>query len=446
MLVVLPFENLSGDASQEYFSDGLTEELSTQLGNANPGQLGVIGRTSAMAYKHSEHTIRQIGKELAVDYILEGSVRRDHDQIRVTAQLVQASDQAHVWAANYDDNFYDLLQLEAKIAAEIARHVGVSIALGQAKKTAQPHIPNPDAHEAYLQGRYYWYKRNLEGWKTARDLFRLAIVKDPDYAAAYAGLAECRISKEEAEAAALKATSLDPNSGEAYAALGWVQLYRYLDSAAAGSALRKAIELAPNDAMAHYTYGQYLSNKHPDEAVVEIKVATRLDPLSPVFNSGLANELAQSGRFDDALKQLKIVFNLDSRFAVAHGVLGGIYTQQEKYGEAIAEYQTKAKLGGDLDFGPIGYAQARAGDRNRAFQTLAQLQKLQKIPGENGFDLAMVEVGLGNNQNAIDWLQKSFDVHEDDLLLSLQTDRRFDPLRADPRFQEIVRKMNFPSL
>ena len=258
MLVVLPFQNLSNDPSQDYFGDGMTEELSTQLGNANPSQLGVIGRTSAMTYKHSERTIRQIGQELAVDYVLEGSVRRDGDQVRVTAQLVQVSDQAHVWAATYDESLRDLLPSESNLAREIAGQVGVAIVVDQAKTPAHLHIPNTHAHDAYMRGRYYWYQRTTESWKTAEEYFRLAILKDSEYSAAYAGLAECRIPKNQAQAAALKAISLDPTSGEAYAALAWVQFYWSLDPTAAGPAFRRAIELAPNYAQAHYSYGAYL--------------------------------------------------------------------------------------------------------------------------------------------------------------------------------------------
>lgn len=445
MLVVLPFDNLSSDSSQEYLSDGMTEELSEQLGNQDPRRLGVIGRTSAMTYKYSHRTIREIGKELGVDYVLEGSVRRSGSEVRVTAQLVQVSDEAHVWAAHYDKNLRNLLQLESDLAKEIARQVGVSIAISQAKKPVPPHLPSPEAHEAYLLGRYNWYKRTSAGWKSGEDYFRLAIQKDPEYAAAYAALAECRIPKEEAQAAALKAITLDPTSGEAYAALAWVQFYWYLDPTAAGPAFRRAIELAPNYAQAHYSYAHYLSvSGHPDEAMNEIKEAILLDPLSPLFNSGLADALSEVGRFDDAVKQVNIALELDPQFAVAYGALGDIYIGQAKYKEAIAEYKTAGKLGVDLDLGAIGYAYARMGDKNKALRILARLQDMEKTSGGVSADLALVQVGLGHNDNAIGWLQKLYDAHDDDALLALQTERRYDPLRADPRFQDIVHRMNFP--
>jgi TolB-like protein/DNA-binding winged helix-turn-helix (wHTH) protein/Flp pilus assembly protein TadD len=441
MLVVLPFENLSSDPNQEYFSDGMTEELSQKLGNQDPRQLGVIGRTTAMTYKYSHRTIGDIGRDLGVDYVLEGSVRRWGSKVRITAQLVQVSDQAHVWAGKYDENVRDLLQLESELAGEIARQVGVSIALGQATKPAKPHIPNAGAHEAYLLGRYSWYKRTAAGSKTGEEYFRRAIQKDPEYAAAYAGLAECRIPRSEAQAAALKAIALDSASGEAYTALAWVQLYGYLDPSAAEPAFKDAIQLTPNYAQAHYWYGAYLGFiGHPNEAIDELKQALLLDPLSSLFRAGLAGELLQAGQQDEAIKQLRIVFATDPNFAVGHGVLGGIYTQQGKYREAIDEFRTEARLDGHSNLSEIGYAYALWGKKNEALRALSQLKKLGSAPA----DLAVVELGLSHKEKALAWLEKAYQDHDDDILLYLKVYPVFDPLRSDPRFQDLLRRMNFP--
>ena len=398
-----------------------------------------------MTYKYSHRTIREIGKELGVDYVLEGSVRRSGSEVRVTAQLVQVSDEAHVWAANYDKNLRNLLQLESDLAKEIARQVGVSIAISHAKKPVQQHVPSPEAHEAYLLGRYNWYKRTQAGWKSGEDYFRLAIQEDPEYAAAYAALAECRIPKGEAQAAALKAIALDPTSGEAYTALAWVQLYWYLDPAAAGPAFERAIELAPNYAQAHYSYAQYLQTAgHPDEAVSEVKQAIALDPLSALFNSGLGSTLAEMGQLEEATKQFKAVLEMNPQFAVAHGGLGAVYLKQGKYTEAIEEFQTEGKLDGNFELGSMGYAYSRSGNTRQALKILSQLQALQKKSPGISFDLAIVELGLGNREKAIAWLQKLEEEHEDDGLLGLATNPVFDPLRADPRFQDIVHRMNIP--
>jgi TolB-like protein/DNA-binding winged helix-turn-helix (wHTH) protein/thioredoxin-like negative regulator of GroEL len=441
MLVVLPFENLSNDPNQEYFSDGMTEELSEQLGNQDPQRLGVIGRTSAMTYKHSHRTIGEIGKDLAVDYVLEGSVRRDGNEVRVTAQLVQVSDQTHVWAANYDENVRGLLQMESELAGEIARQVGVSIVVAQVTKPTHPHIPSPEAHEAYLLGRYNWYKRTRAGWKDGKNYFRRAIREDPEYAAAYAALAECRIPKDEARAAALKAIALDPNSGEAYTALAWVQLYWYLEPSAAEPAFKRAIELAPNYAEAHHSYGNYLGFiGHTDEAINEEKQAMLLDPLSPLFQATMAEGLAQAGDFDNALKQLSAVFKIDPQFAGAHGGLGRIYTRQGKYKDAIEEFQTEARLGRDLDLSSIGYVYALWGKKKEAVKALSKLQESGGAPAA----LAAVEIGLGHKEKALNLLEKVYEDHDDDALLDLKVDPMFDPLRSDPKFQGILRRMNFP--
>ena len=442
MLVVLPFENLSNDPNQEYFSDGMTEELSEQLGNQDPRELGVIGRTSAMMYKHSHKSISDIGRDLGVNYVLEGSIRREGSQVRITAQLVQVSDQAHVWAAKYNENVHELLQLEAEIAGEIARQVGVSIAVGQAAKPAKPHTPNAEAHETYLLGRYHWYKRTAAGWKRGEEYFRRAIQKDPEYAAAYAGLAECRIPRREAQAAALKAIALDPTSGEARTALAWVELYWYLDPSAAEPAFKEAIRLAPNYAQAHYSYGAYLGFiGHPNEGTYELKQALLLDPLSSLFRAGLAGDLSQAGQQEEAIKQLRIVFATDPNFAVAYGVLGGIYTQQGKYKEAIEEFQTEARLDGHSNVSAIGYAYALWGKKKEALRTLSQLKKSGGAPA----DLAVIELGLGHKERALAWLEKAYQDHDDDALLYLKVDPTFDVLRSDQRFKDILRRMNFPS-
>ena len=326
--------------------------------------------------------------------------------------------------------------------AGLMLQVGVSIAISQATKPLQPHIPDPEAHEAYLFGRYNWYKRTTAGWKIGEEYFRRAIQKDPDYAAAYAGLAECRIPRSEAQAAALRAIALDPRSGEARTALAWVQLYWYLDPSAAEPAFKEAIQLAPNYAQAHYSYGAYLGFiGHPNEAIDEVKQALLLDPLSSVFRAGLAGGLFQAGQQDEAIKQLRIVFATDPHFAVAHEVLGGIYAQQGKYKEAIEEFQTKARLGGDPNLSAIGYTYARWGKKKEALRTLSQLQKSGGSPA----GLALVELGLGHKEKALAWLEKAYEDHDDDALLDLKMDPTFDPLRSDPRFQDLLRRMKFPS-
>jgi TolB-like protein/DNA-binding winged helix-turn-helix (wHTH) protein/tetratricopeptide (TPR) repeat protein len=447
MIVVLPFENLSGDPAQEYLSDGMTEELSQKLGNLNNQQLGVIGRTSAMTYKYSKRTIRQIGEELAVSYVLEGSVRRERSKLRVTAQLVKVSDQAHVWAQDYDGEVRDLLRVEDDVASEIARQVGVAIASGQPAKSVQAHVPNPESHEAYLLARYYWNKRTPAGWAAGEQYFRLAVEKDPHYAAAYAGLAECRIPKEEALAAATKAVELDPGSGEAYTALGWVELFRNLDVAAAERTLKTAVQLDPNYAPAHHTYSHVLEvSGRVQDAITEEHHAVALDPLAPISRASLAEVLSLAGQNDRAVEQLKLVFAMEPQFPKAHESLGTIDLRRGMYKEAIREYQLSAQYGGERPLGLVGYAYARSGNKDEALAVVSELQELAKKShsGEVFYDLALVEIGLGNRNKALAWLQKEYEQHDDDGLLFLNYDPIYDPLRSDPRFQALLGRMNFP--
>lgn len=438
MLVVMPFANLTGDATQEYLSDGITEELSAELGNTNPKRLGVIARTSAMAYKNRHATISDIGKQLGVDYVLEGSLRRDGTEIRVTAQLVRVADQSHLWSESYDREMRDIFRLEDEITTNIVSAVGVSIPLADTKRQSRAHVVDPEAHEAYLLGRYYWNKRTPADYMTAENYFRQAIKKDPQYAAAYAGLAECGINtlpSVEAKAAALKAVALDPNSGETHTALGGVELFRELDVRAAERELKTALQLDPNYGTAHHWYSEVLraTDRFP-EGLAEIKEAAKLDPLSLIIRTALAEALSEAGQQDAAMAQLKLVFAMDPHFAVAHEVLGDIYEESGMYAAAIHEYSLSGEYGRDLS-ASIGYLYAVSGRKQEALSVVARLRK----SGASPFDLALINVGLGRNEDAITYLEK-LSMDPDDLLLNLASDKRFAPLRSDPRFQGLLRR------
>lgn len=444
MLVVLPFENLSGNPSLEYLSDGITEELSEHLGNLNPERLGVIGRTSAMIYKHSPKGISQIGKELGVGYAVEGSVRRQGKKIRVTAQLVEVSDQAHVWTADYDRDIRDLIQLEDDVAREITRQVGVSVALVSPKELKR-HTPNQEAHDAYLLGRYYWNRRTSAGYAIAVTYFHQAIKNDPQYAAAYAGLAESEGPTTEAKAAALKAVDLDPRSGEARTALGFIQLFREVDVAAADKTLKTAIELDPNYPTAHHWYaGALKATGQLPGAVAELSEAAKLDPLSLIIRAALANELSLAGHQDAALAELKMLLEMDPHFPKAHETLGTIYERKGMYEAAVHEFHLSAQNGGDPLWSDLGYVYAVSGHKQQALDVLARLEKMEKHGEVSPFDLALVNLGLGRKEDAIACLQKD-SLKPDDGWLSVRADPRFDPLRSDPRFQALLRHMKLVS-
>lgn len=446
MIVVLPFENLSADPSQDYLSDGITEELSARIGNLDPQQLGVIGRTSAMTYKHAKKTISQIGQELSVGYVLEGSVRREGSRVRVTAQLVEVSDQAHIWAQNYDRDVHDLLQVEHEIGSDIAREVGISIAAEQPAKAFYAHIPPADAHEDYLLARYYFNQRTPAGWSAAEQHFRNAIRKDPLYGAAYSGLAETT-GMPEALAAANKAVELDPTSGEGYTALGWVKFYQELDVKGAGDALKTAVQLDPNYAPARHTYSAFLQvSGRSEDAIREEQEAVALDPLFNIARVSLAALLWHAGESHRAMEQFNTVLKMAPQFPKAHETLGNIYLERGMCKKALQEFALSEHYGGSKQTDLLGYAYARCGNTKAALTMLSDLeaQDQSSSSGSLSFDLALVEIGLGNRDAAVEWLEKAYRQHDDEGLLSLKVDPIFSPLRSDPRFQQIVHGMDLP--
>jgi len=446
MLVVLPFENLSGDPNQDYLADGITEELSEKLGNLTPQRLGVIGRTSAMAYKGSKRTITAIGKDLSVAYVLEGSVRREGKTLRITAQLVEVSDQAHIWAEHYDRDIQDLFEVEGEVASEIAAQVGVSLALEQPQTPWSSHTTDAAAHEDYLVARYYWYKRTPEARSKSEQYFRRAIEKDPRYAAAYAGLAE-GTDMPEALADAKIAVELDPRSGEAYSALGWVEFFREWDFSAAAEALKTAIRLDPNYAQAHHVLSGVLQlSGNFKDAIQEESEAVELDPLAFIFRASLAEEFSMAGQNDEAIAQINQIFRIDPQYPKAHETLALIDLRMGKYKKAIREFEVSEKYGLDGELAPRGYAYARLGDTGEALKIRSELQKLEKKSpsGQVSGDLAMVEMGLGDRDAALTWLEKEYQQHNDDGLLSLNVDPIFAPIRTDPRFQALVRRVKIP--
>jgi tetratricopeptide (TPR) repeat protein len=339
------------------------------------------------------------------------------------------------------------LQVEDDIASDIAQRVGVAIALGQPPNPMQPHIPNAEAHDYYLLARYYWNKRTPAGWSSGEQYFRRAIDKDPQYAAAYAGLAESRISKDEAMGAAKKAVELDPRSGEAYTALGWVELFRNLNVRAAESALKTAVQLDPNYAPAHHTYSGVMQiSGRIEDAITEEKRAIVLDPLAPIFRASLAEMLSLAGHYGRGLQELNQIFAMDPQFPKAHETLGVLYLREGMYGEAIREFLLSDRYGGDRQRGLLGYAYARYGKREEALKILSGLRAADRRSGSGSVsnDLAMVEIGMGNLDEALSWLEKEYQQHDDDGLLALARDPMFDPLRRDPRFQDLLSRMALP--
>lgn len=454
MLAVLPFDNLTGDPSQDYFSDGLTEEMIAQLGRLDPQHLGVIARTSVMHYKNTSEQLEQIGRDLGVQYVLEGSVRRDSDKVRISAQLIQVKDQSHVWARQYDRELNNLLTLEGEIAREIAG--GIQLTLGNANHidSARYQVslsPNSyEAYDLYLRGLYFWNKRTAPDFERAIEYFQHATEKDPNYAQAYTGLADSYVlmagysdvpPKEfmpKARAAALRAVELDDTLAEAHVSLAVIAQDYDWDWPTVEKEYRRAIELNPNYPTAHQWYAESLALQGRfDEAFVEIERARQLDPLSLIIGSDYAVILYFSRQYDRAIEQFRSVLDREPRFPRAH-MVAYAYVEKGMYAEALADIQNWRRLGDGPQSMLLAYVSGRAGQQAEARQAL---RDLQLKPGEKSyaFSIAVAYLGIGDNEKAIKWLQKSYT--ERTITIALRVDPSFDPLRSDPRFQQLMRGM-----
>jgi TolB-like protein/DNA-binding winged helix-turn-helix (wHTH) protein len=456
MLAVLPFENLTGDAAQDYFSDGMTEEMITQLGNLDAPQLGVIARTSVMHYKHSQEPLDQIGRELGVQYVLEGSIRRDSDKVRITAQLIQVRDQTHLWARQYDRELSHLLALQDEIAHEVSEEI--QIALWDRKPITQPtqqllSPQNYDAYDLYLKGQYFWNKRTAEGFERAIDYYQQSIAKDPNFARAYAGLADSysllppystaspREYMPKARAAALRALELDKDLPEAHTALALiVQNYDY-DWQTAGREYQRAIELNPNYATAHHWYAEHLMWRGRfDEALRESERARQLDPLSLIIATDNGAILYFSRQYDRAIEKLRAVRELDPSFPRAAGLMVRAYEQKGMFADALADVEKSCPLYNSWACSELVYIYGRTGQEAQAGLALAKLERLNRRQPVDPAVFVEPYIGMNNKDEAFFWLDKAYAQHSN-ALTGLKVDPIYDPLRSDPRFQDLLRRV-----
>lgn len=454
ILAVLPFDNLSRDPDQEFFSEGLTEEMITQLGKLNPERLLVIARGSVARYKGSSLPASQIGQELHADYLVQGSVRRAADRIRIAVQLIQVRDQTALWAESYDRELKDILVLQDSVTRTIANQIHVTLAPGEQARLASRAPLDPDAHEAYLKGRYYWNRRTAAGMQKAATYFQQAISKDPAYGAAYSGLADCNsglawhgfASPAEvlpvAKSAALKAIEIDPQSAEAHASLGLVLHHEW--SSEAEREFRRALQLDPSYANAHHWLGDYLSvhGRH-DEALHEARQALGLDPLNLMIGTWVGLRYYLARQYDRAIEQAKSTVELDPSFAAAHLVLGEAYVQAGRSDRGLAELQSAASLSGDnpLYLAQVGVAYASAGRKTEALQVIAQLQAMSSSRYMSPYGLAQIYAALNDQEQTYRWLQTAYDDHAV-WMTYLAVDPVFDRLRSDQRFQEVLRRVH----
>jgi serine/threonine protein kinase/tetratricopeptide (TPR) repeat protein len=467
MLAVLPFQNMSNDPAQEYFSDGLTEETITDLGQLSPEHLGVIARTSAMAYKHTNKTITQIGHELDVDYVLEGSVRREGGEARVSAQLIRVSDQTHLWAQNYERELHDLLQIENELGKAIARQVQINLTPQQEIDLSKMRTINPDAYDLYLKGRYYWNLRNPAAIKESIGYFQQATAQDPNFALAYVGLADAynignilgvysaKDSLPKAKAAATKALALDPSLAEAHAALGMVKSHYDFDFSGAEREFLKAIELNPNSAYAHFFYSNcYLAPMgRMSEAIAENKKAVELDPLSLPINNFMGMTYLFAEDYEKSYLQFRHTIAMDPTFPLAHLYFSWLLTTMGKYEEGIKENEKSEVLSGASSEDATAEANAMlqafktGGERGFWQKNLERALQTQKRPG-GGFvaptDMAAAYALAGDKDSAFEWLDKAYAERDGEGITLLKVVPAFKSLRGDPRFTDLLRRLGLP--
>jgi len=452
-LAVLPLENLSGDPSQDYFSDGMTDELITELGQISG--LRVISRTSVMTYKGARKPLPQIARELNVATVVEGTVLRSGNQVRITAQLIEAPADKHLWAQSYEGDVRQTLTLQRQVARAIAEEIHIELTSHERDVLKSVKAVNPDAYEAYLKGRYFWNKRTADGMKKAIDYFNQAIEKDSNYAQAYAGLTDAyalagdwkygvlapKEAFPKAKAAAIRAIALDGTLGEAHISLAFCLDGFDWDFASAGREFTQGIKLNPGYATGYEWYGWHLASLGRNaEAVAEVKKAASLDPLSLIISSDLAEELLIAHRYDEATEQARKTINMDSFFAPAHYVLGQALVQKHMYQEAIAELQRAVELseGSTAFTANLAFAYAASGRRNEAVKILTDLKNRSRNGFSNAPEIALVYVGLDQKDQAMSWLEKAFEDRFSPWVLMRPA---FDPLRSDPRFQDLLHRI-----
>jgi TolB-like protein/DNA-binding winged helix-turn-helix (wHTH) protein/Flp pilus assembly protein TadD len=456
MLAVLPFQNLSGDPSQDFFSDGLTEEMIAQLGALNPDQLRVIARTTTMAYKHTSKSIQQIGRELGVGYVLESSVRRDGDQVRISVQLIRARDQVHVWARSYDRHVSHSIQLQEEVATAVAEQIEVKLSPTYRDRT-NPHPLDAEANEAYLRGRYFWNQFTPEGYWKAIAYFQQAIGRDPNFAEAYSGLADSysflvvtdSIPTNEGHPksleAARRAVDLGNNLAESHTSLA-LELGRSWNWSDAENECKRAIELNPSYSMVHRIYASILgSNRRHREALQQISEAMRLDPLSPPNNAEVVRTLYYARDFDRAIEEGQKALQLDPNYARTQFWLGRVYSQKQMHSEAIAASRKvlEAMPDSNLALTEMAYSLAAGGRQTEARKLLRQLEERSERSFVPNYNLAVIHIALNEQEVAMRYMQQAYE-NRDWALLVLAVEPRLDPLRRDPRFQEISAKLKFP--
>jgi TolB-like protein len=457
-LAVLPFKNLSANPEQEYFSDGMTEEMITELGRMQPERLGVIARTSAMLYKDTQKDLSQICRELGVQYVLEGSVFRAGNRARITAQLIQCSDQTHVWADSAERDLVNIVPLQADVAQAVAKHIKLVLTPEESTRLRARRPVDPEAYQAYLKGMYFWGKFTPDSVRTAIKFLQAAIVHDASYAQAYAALTDCYITSallgesppdqgySNAKAAAKSATALDDTLAETHHAMATIATWYDWDWATAEREYRRAIELNPNYAKAHMGYANLLmALQRTQEASTELRTAQELDPISELTGIELVANRYLSKRYDETIAEAKQWLEVYPEAMSLHSYLAGAYMEKGMDSLAVEEDLKAQAL--------VGATPARIGALRDAYAASGltgywrKKAALDLIPSAQGYvrayDVAYDYAALGDRDHCLEWLNRAL-LQRDGFLIQLALLPRFDKLRSDPRFQELLRRLNLP--
>ncbi len=454
-IAVLPMQNLSGDSNQDYFADGMTDELIASL--AKISSLRVISRTTAMEYKGKHQSLEKIAQDLNVDAVVEGTVLRSGNRVRITAELVQVSTDRHLWADTYESPLGDILTLQNQVASAIVGQIRIKLTPQDQQRLAAAHRVNSDAYEDYLKGRYYWSKRSEQSLVRAIHYYQSAIDKDPQYALAYAGLADCygilgaaivgtvptRDVAQKATDAATTAVRLEPDLVETQTALATVEFNYNWDWQAAGRDFQRAIELNPGYATAHQRYSLYLAAMGQSQASLnEMNRARSLDPLSLSINFSLGWRLYMARQYEQANAQLLNTIEMDPSYVLSYIILGQSYEQQKRYPEAIAQLQKAATLSPDSPpvLSALGHVYAQSGRRAEAIKLLERLKQEASERYVSPYYMALLYSGLGDRERTLSALQEALDDRSNNMIF-LNVLPQFDALRGDPRFQSLLHQV-----
>ena len=457
-LAVLPFKNVSGDPQQEYFGDGITEAIIDRLSHI-PG-LRVISQTSAMRLKDTTLSVSEIARALNVDGVVEGTFARQGSRVRVTLQLLRGQTGERIWAEDYDRESRAVPVLQEEVARTISQRIRIGLAPQQQLASEQPGDVDPAVQEAYLKGRYYFNQRTADGLKKSIAYFQQAIAQDPNYAYAYSGMADAyallgfrgsypaRHALAKAKTLALKALQLDGSLAEPHASLAMIaEMYEW-DWPKAEREYKRALELNPGNATIHHLYAGYLMYVgRYDEGIAEARLARDLDPLSLPVNNALAGRLLVAGRTDEALEQVRKTLDLNPYFAPAHQTLGWVYLRSGKSDDALREFRQAVQLAGPDDADlllDLGFAEASAGKTQEARKILDEFLRFHQQGRVPSASIAILYGALGERDEAFAWLNKAYLERSPELTYLNVPGRRYEPLRNDPRFQQLVRRVGFP--